>query len=83
MAKHGVKTDAFGNELNLDPSTFGANSDRTTTPRTTTPPSKPGKSLTRNISITLQEEAIEKLNELAEKQDISKSKVINRWLMSL
>lgn len=44
---------------------------------------KPGKSLTRNISITLQEEAIEKLNKLAEEQDISKSKVINRWLMSL
>ena len=42
-----------------------------------------GKSLTRNISITLQEEAIEKLNRLAEEQDISKSKVINRWLMSL
>lgn len=42
-----------------------------------------GKSLTRNISITLQEEAIEKLNKLAEEQDISKSKVINRWLMSL
>ena len=51
----------------------------------TIPPAqpKPGKSLTRNISITLQEEAIEKLNKLAEEQDISKSKVINRWLMSL
>lgn len=50
-----------------------------------TPPvqPKPGKSLTRNISITLQEEAIEKLNKIAEEQDISKSKVINRWLMSL
>lgn len=44
---------------------------------------KPGKSLTRNISITLQEEAIEKLNKLAEEQDVSKSKIINRWLMSL
>lgn len=44
---------------------------------------KPGKSLTRNISITLQEEAIEKLDKLAEEQDISRSKVINRWLMSL
>lgn len=49
------------------------------------PPVQPkqSKSLTRNISITLQEEAIEKLNRLAEEQDISKSKVINRWLMSL
>lgn len=44
---------------------------------------KPNKSLTRNISITLQEEAIEKLNRLAEEQDVSKSKFINRWLMSL
>lgn len=43
---------------------------------------EPSKSLTRNISITLQEEAIEKLNRLAEEQDISRSKVINRWLMS-
>lgn len=43
----------------------------------------PSKSLTRNISITLQGEAIEKLDRLAEEQDISRSKVINRWLMSL
>lgn len=80
MAKHGTKTDAFGQPLNLDPSTFGATEERPV-PRQAQP--KPGKSLTRNISITLQEEAIEKLNKLAEEQDISKSKVINRWLMSL
>lgn len=82
MAKHGSKTDAFGRGLELDPSTFGVTEDR---PPRQTPPvqPKPGKSLTRNISITLQEEAIEKLNKLAEEQDISKSKVINRWLMSL
>jgi hypothetical protein len=63
----------------LDPGSFGGKNDR---PTTTVPP-KPGKSLTRNISITLQEEAIAKLDKLAEEQDISRSKVINRWLMSL
>lgn len=49
------------------------------------PPVQPkqSKSLTRNISITLQEEAIEKLNRLAAEQDISKSKFINRLIMSL
>lgn len=77
MAKNGQKTNALGMELN--PSTFGVKEDRPQV-RQTAPA---GKSLTRNISITLQEEAIEKLNKLAEEQDISKSKVINRWLMSL
>lgn len=77
MAKDAPKTNALGMEL--APSTFGVDRDRTTRE----PISKPAKSLTRNISITLQEEAIEKLNKLAEEQDISKSKVINRWLMSL
>ena len=49
------------------------------------PPVEPkrGKSRTRTVSFTLQEEAIEKLDALAEEQDISKSKFINRWLMSL
>jgi hypothetical protein len=78
MAKNAQKTDAFG--MALTPDTFGVKEERTTVRHT---PPKPGKSLTRNISITLQEEAIEKLNKLAEEQDISKSKVINRWLMSL
>ena len=78
MAKNAQKTNALG--MDLDPSTFGVKDDHTTT-RPVQP--KPGKSLTRNISITLQEEAIEKLNKLAEEQDISKSKLINRWLMSL
>ena len=44
---------------------------------------KRSKSLTRTVSFTLQEEAIEKLDALAEEQDISRSKIINRWLMSL
>jgi hypothetical protein len=78
MAKNGIKTDAFGQ--GLSPDTFGVKSERT---QVRPVQQKPGKSLTRNISITLQEEAIEKLNKLAEEQDISKSKVINRWLMSL
>lgn len=77
MAKDAPKTNALG--MALDPSTFGINQDRPV-PKAT---AKQGKSLTRNISITLQEEAIEKLNRIAEEQDISKSKVINRWLMSL
>ena len=49
------------------------------------PPVEPkrSKSLTRTVSFTLQEEAIEKLNALAEEQDISRSKILNRWLMSL
>lgn len=78
MAKDAPKTNALGMEL--DPTSFGTHQERPTT-KPVQP--KPGKSLTRNISITLQEEAIEKLNKLAEEQDISKSKVINRWLMSL
>ena len=80
MAKNAQKTNALG--MNLTPDTFGVKEDR---PPRQTPVVQPksGKSLTRNISITLQEEAIEKLNKLAEEQDISKSKVINRWLMSL
>lgn len=81
MAKDAPKTNALG--MALDPSTFGVNQDRTVPKATAPVQQKPGKSLTRNISITLQEEAIEKLNKLAEEQDISKSKVINRWLMSL
>ena len=83
MAKHGSKTDAFGRELELDPNTFGTHQERPVAKPVAPVQPKPGKSLTRNISITLQEEAIEKLNKLAEEQDISKSKVINRWLMSL
>lgn len=79
MAKGAPKTNALGMELN--PDTFNTSRERTTVEPPAQP--KPGKSLTRNISITLQEEAIEKLNKLAEEQDISKSKVINRWLMSL
>ena len=78
MAKNAQKTDAFG--MALTPDTFGVKEDR---PAVRHAQPMPGKSLTRNISITLQEEAIEKLNKLAEEQDISKSKVINRWLMSL
>ena len=81
MAKNPQKTNALGMEL--DPSTFGVHQERPATKQATPVQPKPGKSLTRNISITLQEEAIEKLNKLAEEQDISKSKVINRWLMSL
>lgn len=77
MAKNGPKTNAFGEALS--PDSFGVTTDRPVRPAQP----KPAKSLTRNISITLQEEAIEKLNKLAEEQDISKSKVINRWLMSL
>ena len=81
MAKDAPKTNALGMEL--DPRTFGVNQERQVTKPAAPVQPKPGKSLTRNISITLQEEAIEKLNKLAEEQDISKSKVINRWLMSL
>lgn len=81
MAKDAPKTNALGMEL--DPSTFGVHNDRSTSKPVTPEPPKPAKSLTRNISITLQEEAIEKLNRMAEEQDISKSKLINRWLMSL
>ena len=49
------------------------------------PPVEPkrAKSLTRTVSFTLQDEAIAKLDALAEEQDISRSKIINRWLMSL
>ena len=78
MAKHAQKTNSLG--MDLAPETFGAKEERVT-PTPVKP--KPSKSLTRNVSITLQEEAIEKLNRLAEEQDISKSKFINRWLMSL
>lgn len=81
MAKNAQKTDAFG--MALTPDTFGVKEERTAVRHTVPVQPTPGKSLTRNISITLQEEAIEKLNKLAEEQDISKSKVINRWLMSL
>ena len=81
MAKSAQKTNALGMELT--PDSFGVNEDCTGIRSAAPVQSKPGKSLTRNISITLQEEAIEKLNKLAEEQDISKSKVINRWLMSL
>lgn len=78
MAKKGPNTNALG--MPLGPDSFGVKEDR---PAVANTPTKPGKSLTKNISITLQEEAIEKLNKIAEEQDISKSKVINRWLMSL
>ena len=78
MAKNAQKTNALGMELT--PDTFAAKEETVVVKpvKQTT-----SKSLTRNISITLQEEAIEKLNKIAEEQDISKSKVINRWLMSL
>lgn len=76
MAKNAHKTNALGMELK--PESFVAKEERVVVAKSVT-----AKSLTRNISITLQEEAIEKLNRLAEEQDISKSKVINRWLMSL
>lgn len=79
MAKNAQKTNALGMELT--PDSFGVKEERRVVPAAA--PVKKGKSLTRNISITLQEEAIEKLEQLAEEQDISKSKVINRWLMSL
>lgn len=79
MAKNATGTNALGMELT--PDSFNTKRDRPTGEQPAR--TKPGKSLTRNISITLQEEAIEKLNKLAEEQDISKSKVINRWLMSL
>ena len=81
MAKHAQKTNALGMELT--PDTFGVKEERVVVKETPVVKPVPAKSLTRNISITLQEEAIEKLNKLAEEQDISKSKVINRWLMSL
>lgn len=81
MAKDAPKTNALGLELN--PNTFNTSREEATTKPVSPALPKPSKSLTRNISITLQEEAIEKLNRLAEEQDISKSKVINRWLMSL
>lgn len=77
MAKNAQKTNALGMELT--PETFGKKEEHVVPVVKATP----AKSLTRNISITLQEEAIEKLNRIAKEQDISKSKVINRWLMSL
>ena len=83
MAKDAKKTNALGMEL--DPESFGVGEKSVVKPVFVEPVAQPkaAKSLTRNISITLQEEAIEKLSKLAEEQDISKSKVINRWLMSL
>lgn len=81
MAKNAQKTNALG--MNLTPDSFGVLEERVATKPAQPVQPKQSKSLTRNISITLQEEAIEKLNQLAEEQDISKSKVINRWLMSL
>ena len=81
MAKNAHKTNALGMELT--PETFAAKEERSVVKEAVVVKPVPAKSLTRNISITLQEEAIEKLNRLAEEQDISKSKVINRWLMSL
>lgn len=76
MAKNAQKTNALG--MDLTPDTFGGEAKPIARPVPA-----PAKSLTRNISITLQEEAIEKLDRLAKEQDISRSKLVNRWLMSL
>lgn len=75
MAKNLQKTNALGMELT--PETFG------TKEAVSIPRPVPAKSLTKNVSFTLQEEAIEKLTRLAEEQDVSKSKFINRLIMSL
>ena len=84
MAKNAQKTNALGMELT--PDSF-AMKDRPASQvkveQTPVRAQEKGKSLTRNISITLQEEAVEKLEQLAQEQDISKSKVINGWLMSM
>lgn len=76
MAKNAQRTNALGMELT--PETFGKKEDTVIVK-----PVAKSKSLTRNISITLQEEAIEKLDRIAKEQDVSRSKLINRWLMSL
>ena len=76
MAKNAQRTNALGMELT--PETFGKKED----PVVVKPVVK-SKSLTKNISITLQEEAIEKLDRIAKEQDISRSKLINRWIMSI
>lgn len=77
MAKNLQKTNALGMELT--PETFGTK-EAVSIP---IPRPVPTKSLTKNVSFTLQEEAIEKLTRLAEEQDVSKSKFINRLIMSL
>lgn len=76
MAKNAQRANALGMEL--APETFGKKEETAIVK-----PVAKSKSLTRNISITLQEEAIEKLDRIAKEQDVSRSKLINRWLMSL
>ena len=76
MAKNAQKTNALG--MDLTPETFGKKEETVIVK-----PVTKSKSLTRTISFTLQEEAIEKLDKLAKEQDVSRSKLINRWLMSL
>ena len=82
MAKNTEKTDAFGG-LKVSPSTFGVGEKRPVQPQPVPVPPVAPKSLTKNISITLQTDAIEKLNALAEAQGVSRSKFINNWIMSL
>lgn len=76
MAKNAPKTNALGVEYETSPETFGTSNSR---PKSV----KPSNIKTRNISITLQEDIIEKLERMAEREELSKSKFINRLLRSL